>query len=79
LETTAKLLKTLGGILAVFSKCALKSLYNQADFDSAVRRFDPSRASQASPKFPASQMGGPVTVQFGAIKVRFPQVPRGPA
>jgi hypothetical protein len=37
LETVAKLLKLLGRGLAVFSKCALKSLDNQADFDSAIR------------------------------------------
>jgi hypothetical protein len=30
------------------SKCALKSLNNQTDFDSAIRRFDPSRPSQHS-------------------------------
>jgi hypothetical protein len=46
LETTAKLLISLEGILSLFSKCALKSLNNQADFDSAIRRFDPSRPSQ---------------------------------
>jgi hypothetical protein len=43
LETAAKLLKSLEGILSPFSKCALKSLNNQTDFDSAIRRFDPSR------------------------------------
>jgi len=32
--------------LSLFSKCALKSLNNQTDFDSAIRRFDPSRPSQ---------------------------------
>jgi hypothetical protein len=46
LETTAKLLKVLQGIFSIFSKCALKSLNNQTDFDSAIRRFDPSRPSQ---------------------------------
>jgi hypothetical protein len=45
LETTAKLLILLGRDSAVFSKCALDSLNNQADFDSAIRRFDPSRPS----------------------------------
>ena len=48
LETAAKLLKLLERVLAVFSKCALKLLNNQADFDSAIRRFDPSRPSQRS-------------------------------
>jgi hypothetical protein len=46
LETAAKLLSSLKAILAIFSKRALKSLNNQADFDSAIRRFDPSRPSQ---------------------------------
>lgn len=32
----------------IFSKCQLKSLKNQAGFDSAIRRFDPSRPSQLS-------------------------------
>jgi hypothetical protein len=40
LEMAAKLLELLESVLAVFSKCALKSLNNQADFDSAIRRFD---------------------------------------
>jgi len=34
------------GVFGLFSKCALKWLNNQADFDSAIRRFDPSRPSQ---------------------------------
>jgi hypothetical protein len=38
-------LKLVEGILTIFSKCPLKSLNNQADFDSAIRRFDPSRPS----------------------------------
>jgi hypothetical protein len=46
LETTANLLMQLKDILSVSSKCSLKSLNNQADFDSAIRRFDPSRPSQ---------------------------------
>jgi hypothetical protein len=33
--------------LTDFSKCALKLLDNQADFDSAIRRFESSRPSQA--------------------------------
>jgi hypothetical protein len=40
LETTAKLLKLLERF-QLFSKCPLKSLNNQTDFDSAIRRFDP--------------------------------------
>jgi hypothetical protein len=46
LETDAKLLKLREGIFSLFSKCSLKLLNNQADFDSAIRRFDPSRPSQ---------------------------------
>jgi hypothetical protein len=37
LETAAKLLILLERVLAVFSKCALKSLHNPTDFDSAIR------------------------------------------
>jgi hypothetical protein len=47
LETAAKLLISLEAIFAIVSKCTLKSLDNQTDFDSAIRRFDPSRPSQA--------------------------------
>jgi hypothetical protein len=46
LETAANQLKFLEGFSDHFSKYALKSLNNQADFDSAIRRFDPSRPSQ---------------------------------
>jgi hypothetical protein len=48
LETADKLLKLLERVLTAFSKRALKLLDNQADFDSAIRRFDPSRPSQPS-------------------------------
>jgi hypothetical protein len=48
LETIAKLLKSLEGVVGLFSKRALNSLNNQTDFDSAIRRFDPSRPSQRS-------------------------------
>jgi hypothetical protein len=41
LETTAKLLISLEHILSLFSKCALKSLNNQTDFDSAIQMCDP--------------------------------------
>ena len=47
LETVANLLILLERVSTVFSKCDLKSLKNQADFDSAIRRFDPSRPSHA--------------------------------
>jgi len=47
LETAAKLLKLLEGSFDRFSKCALKSFNIQTDFDSAIRRFDPSRPSHA--------------------------------
>jgi hypothetical protein len=39
LETIAKLLILLRRNSALFSKCALESLTNQTDFDSAIRRF----------------------------------------
>jgi hypothetical protein len=45
LETAAKLLSLLEGISPIFSKFPMKSLNNQTDFDSAIRRFDPSRPS----------------------------------
>jgi hypothetical protein len=43
LETTAKLLKLLEGVSSLSSKCALKSLNNQADFDSAILMSSKSR------------------------------------
>ncbi|MBT1515411.1 hypothetical protein KIP88_33545 [Bradyrhizobium sp. SRL28] len=46
LETPAELLSSLEAILVIFSKRPLKSLNNQSDFDSAIRRFDPFRATQ---------------------------------
>ena len=46
LETAAKLLISLESVLADFSKNALKSLNNQADFDSAIPRFESWRPSQ---------------------------------
>ena len=46
LEMLAKQLILLEANSNVFSKCALKSLTIQAGFDSAIRRFDPSRPSQ---------------------------------
>jgi hypothetical protein len=46
LETAPNLLELLERLFSLFSKCALKSFNNQADFDSAIRRFDPSRPSQ---------------------------------
>jgi hypothetical protein len=45
LETAAKLLISLEAVFGIFSKCTLKSLDNQTGFDSAIRRFDPSRPS----------------------------------
>jgi hypothetical protein len=47
LETGTKPLKLLERVLADFSKCALKSLDNQADFDSAIPRFESWRPSHA--------------------------------
>jgi hypothetical protein len=48
LETAANLLRLLERVLPDFSKSALNSFDNQTDFDSAIRRFDPSRPSQHS-------------------------------
>jgi hypothetical protein len=42
----AKQLIFLEANSAIFSKRSLESLNNQTDFDSAIRRFDPSRPSQ---------------------------------
>jgi len=41
-----KQLQSLEPVLAEFSKCALKSLENQSDFDSAIPRFESWRPSQ---------------------------------
>ncbi|MFK4384675.1 hypothetical protein [Bradyrhizobium sp. USDA 223] len=46
LETSAKQLIFLEANAAIFSKRSLESLNNQTGFDSAIRRFDPSRPSQ---------------------------------
>jgi hypothetical protein len=43
LEMSAKLLISLEGVSRRFPKCALKSLNNQADFDSAIRMSNPLR------------------------------------
>jgi hypothetical protein len=48
LETIAKQLKSLGHVSGLFSKCASKSLDNQADFDSAIPWFESRRPSQDS-------------------------------
>jgi hypothetical protein len=40
LETAANLLRLLKRVLTIFSKNVLKSLNNQADFDSAIRRLN---------------------------------------
>jgi hypothetical protein len=47
LETAAKPLELLERVLADFSKCALKSLDNQAYFDSAIPRFESVASSSA--------------------------------
>jgi hypothetical protein len=46
LETGTRLLKLLERVLVDFSKSALKSLDNQADFDSAIPRFESWRPNQ---------------------------------
>ena len=50
LEMATKPLKLLERVLTYLSKCGLKSLDNQADFDSAIRRFESSRPSHAFPE-----------------------------
>jgi len=45
LEMPDKQLIFLEANSAIFSKRSLESLNNQTDFDSAIRRFDPSRPS----------------------------------
>jgi hypothetical protein len=45
-ESTANLLMRNGANFDIFSECALILLANWSDFDSAIRRFDPSRPSQ---------------------------------
>jgi hypothetical protein len=47
LEMTTKPLKSLGRIFGDFSKSRLKSLNSQADFDSAIPRFESWRPSQS--------------------------------
>ena len=47
MESAPKLLISFEAIFLIFTKRALKSLDNQAGFDSAIRRFDPSRPSHA--------------------------------
>jgi hypothetical protein len=46
-ESAPNLLMYLGAKIASFSECALISLKVLPDFDSAIRRFDPSRPSQS--------------------------------
>jgi hypothetical protein len=43
LETAANLLELLERLFSLFSKCALKLLNNQADFDSAILMSSKSR------------------------------------
>jgi hypothetical protein len=45
-ERAGKQLKLLEDVFAVFSKCVLKLLENQADFDSAIPRFESWRPSR---------------------------------
>jgi hypothetical protein len=68
LEAVAKLLKWLEPISAIFSKCALKSLENQTDFDSAIPRFESWRPSQISEL--ASDVDVSLVVSRAASRVR---------
>jgi hypothetical protein len=47
-EIRANLLMDIGSNFCGLSECALESLPDQSDFDSAIRRFDSSRPSQFS-------------------------------
>ena len=70
LETAANLLELLERLFSLFSKCDLKSLNNQADFDSAIRRFDPSRPSHPflrSARLPKRRENGPEIPAFCAF------------
>ena len=70
LQTAAKLLELLERVFG-FSKCAFKVLNNQADFDSAIRRFDPSRPSQPvrlHARLPKKRENGP---EIPALYFRF--------
>jgi hypothetical protein len=71
LETAAKLLKLLERVLATFSKCALKSLDNQTDFDSAIRRFESS--PNASKKGAAGEPSTRAPL-FGGCRAVFPHL-----
>jgi hypothetical protein len=63
LETAAKQLKSLERYLANVSKCVLKSLDNQTDFDSATRRFE------SSPQ-PHQWVSGGYPKPFGTVALR---------
>jgi len=70
LETAANLLRLLKRVLTISSKCALKLLNNQADFDSAIRRFDPSRPSHPfmrSARLPKKPENGPEIRAFRSL------------
>jgi hypothetical protein len=68
LEMLAKQLMLLETNWLIFSKYALKSLNNQTDFDSAIRRFDPSRPSQLI-------LRGNLSLFWGAIPNAFRRHP----
>jgi hypothetical protein len=80
LETAAKLLKLRERVLPAFSKCALKLLDNQADFDSAIPRFESWRRSQvkalktrnylAALLGPLSSFRNSVPCAFGVPEIR---------
>ena len=56
-------------LLTIFSKCALKSLHNQAGFDSAIRRFDPSRPSQPFRHLGQAPKKGEIGPEMPAFRV----------
>ncbi|QOG23355.1 hypothetical protein [Bradyrhizobium sp. SEMIA] len=71
LEMPAKQLILQEANSAISSKCALKSLNNQTDFDSAIRRFDPSPPPPPQP-FDVAREIAFSAISFGNWVVRCP-------
>lgn len=77
LETAAKPLKSLEPVLADFSKCALKSLDNQTDFDSAISGIDSRHQAKrqraeliAETGFVLAQILGPLETRAELVTLR---------
>jgi hypothetical protein len=65
-------IETGRGHLTIFSKCPLKSLNNQADFDSAIRKFDPSRPSHAQDLEFITKMACSEPASFAHLEIAIP-------